>query len=103
MMSYQATQTKNVLMHSTMDHDKNVSDVNHKKPLIIRNCNKKKGDVEAVDEMAKRYTTRSKVLRWPMVHFKMCSMSLLSTLLLCCLFCFPIGQITTEPDLEDGA
>ena len=57
-------------MLSTMHHDNSVSDLDHKKPIIIMDYNKTKCSVDVVDEMAKRYTTRSKVLRWPIVHFQ---------------------------------
>lgn len=70
MVSYQATQTKNVLMLSTLHHNNSVSDEDHKKPIIIMEYNKTKCGVDVVDEMAKRYTTRSKILRWPVVHFQ---------------------------------
>ena len=70
MVGYQAKPTKNVLMLSTMHHCKTVSDQEHKKPEIILDYNKTKCGIDVVDEMCKRYSTRSKVLRWPVVHFQ---------------------------------
>lgn len=56
-------------MLSTLHHDKELSETDLMKPEVIMFYNKTKVGIDVVDEMAKRYTTRCKTLRWPMVHF----------------------------------
>lgn len=71
-LRYQAKEKKKVLMLSTQHHDKRISqnEAENRKPEIILEYNRTKAGVDTFDQMCKSYTTRSKVLRWPVVHFQ---------------------------------
>ena len=57
---------------STQHHDKKIStnEGEKRKPEIILEYNRTKAGVDTFDQMCKTYTTRSKVFRWPVVHFQ---------------------------------
>lgn len=67
---YQATKSKKVFMISTQHHGKHVSPDSDYKPDIILEYNRTKCGVDSCDQIVKRYTTRSLLRRWPMIHFQ---------------------------------
>lgn len=68
--AYQTKPTKRVYMLSTMHHDKQVHPDNKGKTEIQLEYNRTKAGVDSVDQMAKKYTTRSSTRRWPVIHFQ---------------------------------
>lgn len=69
MCSYVPKKNQAVILLSTMHSDTAVSDDDKKKPDIITYYNKCKIGVDVMDQMARRYTTQRRTLRWPLAFF----------------------------------
>jgi hypothetical protein len=67
--SYFPKRDKVVLLLSTMHNSPQVSEFEHRKPLVILDYNRTKGGVDTVDQMAHHFTARRKSLRYPMTLF----------------------------------
>ena len=70
LVNYQSKSNKNVVVLSTMHHDRGVHPLARKnKPDMIIFYNGTKGAVDAMDKMAHAYSTKRVTKRWPMVMF----------------------------------
>lgn len=67
---YQVNGNRKVFMISSMHHGPSSDEGNKGKSDIQLFYNVTKPGVDVVDEMCKNYTTRFRVLRWPVVHFQ---------------------------------
>ena len=66
---YQEKPTKNVLLLSTLHTNAAISE-NKKNPETVKCYNETKYGVEAVDQMARKYTVRTMTRRWPVHSFQ---------------------------------
>ena len=70
LQSYQLNRAKKVYLLSTMHHDPTTQQEGKLKSDLQLYYNETKAGVDIVDEMCKRYSTRTSVQRWPVVHFQ---------------------------------
>ena len=65
--AYKSNTKKHVVVLSTMHHsvDKDITS----KPEIVESYNSTKGDVDSMDQMCHKFTTKRKTNRWPMLLF----------------------------------
>ena len=70
LVAYQAKRNKNpvVLLSSTHTNSSITAD-ERKKPLMILDCNKRKGGVDMFDEKLEKFSCRRKIVRWPLLFF----------------------------------
>ena len=70
LVNYQSKPDKNVVVMSSMHHDKRIDPLAYKrKPDIVRFYNATKGAVDAMDKMAYAFAAKRVTKRWPMVLF----------------------------------
>ena len=70
LVNYQSKSDKNVVVMSSMHHDKGIDPLAYKrKPDIVRFYNATKGAVDAMDKMAHAFAAKRITKRWPMVLF----------------------------------
>ncbi|CAH1999335.1 unnamed protein product [Acanthoscelides obtectus] len=65
-VNYIPKKNKNVVLMSTLHHDKAISDRADKKPQVILDYNATKGAVDTLDQLIGTYTCKRKTNRWPM-------------------------------------
>lgn len=66
-VKYIPKKNKNVILMSTMHHDKSISSRPDKKPEMILDYNANKGVVDTLDQLLNTYTCKTN--RWPMIIF----------------------------------
>ena len=67
---YQGKSKKNVLLVSTLHTNAAIGKNNKKNPETVKRYNETKYTVDAVDQMARKYTARTMTRRWPVYLFK---------------------------------
>ncbi|KAJ3603104.1 hypothetical protein NHX12_030848, partial [Muraenolepis orangiensis] len=69
LVSYLPKKNKNVILMSRLHKDAAVSTAEHRKPHIILDYNRNKGDIDCLDKLTGTYTCKPMTARWPVAVF----------------------------------